>query len=64
MMSTAEEHPNILLHVAPFDHDKSYNPLQSFATYALSLNVFIVQCCRKKHQTTYQHLIRILLLLR
>ena len=36
MMSTAEEHPNILLHVAPFDHDKSYNPLQSFATYALS----------------------------
>jgi len=34
MISTAEEHPNILLHVAPFDHDKSYNPLQSFPTYA------------------------------
>ena len=48
MMSKAEEHPNILQHVAPFDPDKSYNPLQSFATYALSPNVFAVQCCRKK----------------
>jgi len=44
----AEEHPNILLHLAPFDHDENYNPLQSFATYALSPNVFAVQCCRKK----------------
>ena len=41
MMSTATEHPNILRYVAPFDHYKSCNPHQPFATLC-----FLSKCLR------------------